>query len=448
MRSLATLARLVALGAAGLLLVPPAAAETDIDEQLRLLQERLTQMEDQLESTNEKLTKAESRVDEQQQVMEDAGIDKKNGVRSALSSFLETTDFAGWVAASYTYNVSNNSNNGIVDQNSHFFYPDSNTFALDQAWFEMDRPVSEDSRAGFHMDVFWGKHADVLNGNTNSTNFGGDSPELFTAYVSWLAPVLNGIRIDGGKMATLLGAEVVQTNANFNITRGLVWGLQPVNYVGITASTEIVDNVSLTLGFANDVYTDTNTDGDNNKAFTGQVAYSGEKYGGALGIMYGNDLTVANQTVVGGSGGCCDNAKTGILDVLLTADPTDKLSLWYNFDWVWSQDHGPSPGFQKFGNAVAARYQLMEKLGLALRGEVVQNQNRNGVKDLRQWSITTTVDYALTDSLQLKAEARYDDANNNNQFNSSRTPVLDPGGSRIPTLNEQWTLLAQAIYTF
>ena len=63
-------------------------------------------------------------------------------------------------------------------------------------------------------------------------------------------------------------------------------------------------------------------DSDNNKAVTGQIAYSGEYYSSAVSIIYGSETF--DDTPAFASD---ENDKTGILDFLLTASPSDKSPL-------------------------------------------------------------------------------------------------------------------------
>ena len=67
----------VLVAAAALWLVAPQLAAADnVEEQLRLMNERMSQLEDQLEATKDQLGDSEEQVARQQEVIEKAGLDK------------------------------------------------------------------------------------------------------------------------------------------------------------------------------------------------------------------------------------------------------------------------------------------------------------------------------------------------------------------------------------
>ena len=92
----------------------------------------------------------------------------------------------------------------------------------------------------------------------------------------YLAPVGNGVQVDVGKIPTPLGAEVVQTNGNYFITQGAVFGLQPVRACRVHDAAHRF--LGFTGGIVNDVYSDTGISGDNDKAYYGQFQF-GDGFG-------------------------------------------------------------------------------------------------------------------------------------------------------------------------
>ena len=86
--------------AAGLMLAPQLAAASDVEEQLRQMQDRMAQLEDKLQAQDDQLNAAELRAADQQRLIQDAGLNDESA-GSALSRFLEQTEFSGVVAASW-----------------------------------------------------------------------------------------------------------------------------------------------------------------------------------------------------------------------------------------------------------------------------------------------------------------------------------------------------------
>ncbi|MEE8164241.1 MAG: outer membrane beta-barrel protein [Myxococcota bacterium] len=316
--------------------------------------------------------------------------DDDRGNRSGISNFLTVVDFSGWVATSYNHRLLDNHDQ---NQNTSFaLHPDANTFALDQVWFEIDKAPTEASRAGFHVDLNWGTANRSLGGQQNDN--------LYSAYVSYLADVGNGVQVDMGILPTLLGAEVAQQNANFNITRGMVWGLQPITHTGVILSTELGGGLSGAFGVVNDVFSDTSSDVSRSKSYTGQLAYSGDSMMAAVSYIVGSDT----------GQGCTDDGisdcNTAILDFLLTADPSDSVSMWVNLDWV-SQNGDKTSNTHTVGVAAATRIAINDRAGIAGRIEFVA-ADIDGLNEVHNGSLTVTSDCALTDNLTARAEARWD----------------------------------------
>jgi hypothetical protein len=397
---------------AWIFLAAPMATADEVQEQLRLMDQRLAEMEDRLQATSEDLRSAQATVEEQQSVLSSAGFatDDDRGNRSGISDFLTTVDFSGWVATSYNhrlYDTGDNNGNNNGDTNGSFpFHRDANTFALDQVWFVIDKAPTEESRAGFHVDLNWGK----------MNNAYGQDDNLYSAYVSYLAPVGSGVQFDAGVLPTLLGAEVAAQNANFNITRGLVYGMQPITHTGVIASGEIAPGLTLAFGVVNDVYSDTSIDESQAKVFTGQLKYTADSMTAALSYIVGQDTGQSNNTVIPPGQNCrthsTSECNTVILDLVLTADPSDTVSMWLNADWVSTNGHDAA-NRNDIGIAVATRVAVTDSTGIAGRVEFLgraMSGNDINKRDPEQHmaSLTGTVDHALTEDLMLRGEARWD----------------------------------------
>ena len=82
----------------GVAMVATAASAADYQDDMREMREMVLKLQDQVQAQ-------QHQIDDQQVVMQEAGLEDERGSKSALSSFLESTDFNGWVAASYFYNT-------------------------------------------------------------------------------------------------------------------------------------------------------------------------------------------------------------------------------------------------------------------------------------------------------------------------------------------------------
>ena len=413
--------------AAGLVMLPFAAgaadsAGSDVNAQLRAMQQRMSQMEDRLEATTDKLDNANQRLNAQTDLIHRAKLDQDS--QSGVAAFLDTLEIGGWIAGGWNYNFHapdggeaagfNAGNNGLYP-----FHPDANTFSLDQLWFSLSRPTSEENRAGFQIDLVTGKTAALLNGlGYLAAGQSGSFAEfhMYQAYIEYLAPIgPNGVTVQAGKMGTWIGAEVAPTVDNFNITRGNVYTLfQPITNVGIRAETELGGGVSVGAGLVNGTRSDADTEfNSTRKAVVWKLAWNNDTFGAQLAGTHGQ---TSDSTLFHGALG--GSQKENIYDVILSWDPNEKFSSYVNLDYINTQNNAPTAVVDRthgLGIAAAGRYAINERAGIALRAEWLNLDNKVG-PNLRMYGITGTVDYALTDHLKVRGEARYDNGSGTNAF--------------------------------
>jgi hypothetical protein len=391
------------------LAIPVAAsgADEELEAQLKAMQDRLGQLEQKIESQEDELTNANQRLEAQQGLIQRQGIALES--TSGLASFLETIEVGGWVAASYFYNFNDPDGRALGGSNTggfaYPFRPDANSFSLDQVWFEIERPVSEENRAGFRLDFVYGKDAGLLSGDFGAGDgFSGNDFELYQGYVQYMAPIGEGVTFQFGKFATLIGAEVVQSPYNFNITRGHVYNLfQPITHTGILASTSM-GGLDVSLGAVNETRSFPAADIDLNKDKA--VLWS---IGGSAGEVVSWSFNGTWGSADSGTGiDTPAGDKELILDAIIGFDPTENFSAYINADYIDTQN-SRGTDVDGYGIAVAGRYAFTERMGFATRVEWVSLDDFFGSgSDLEVWGVTGTLDYKLTDHLMVRGEVRYD----------------------------------------
>ena len=359
MRSIKT----VALVAATLLLVPQLAVAADLDTEVQDMKQRLEQMETQLKAQDKELAAAQ----------------EDRSATSALSSFLESTDISGFVAGGW--NWTKESDGG----------PEDNTFAVQQYWIEMNKAPTEESRAGFDIALQGGSFCTV--GGCGAAPGNANDVHLYTANVSYLAPIGSGLTVTAGIMPTLIGYEVENQNGNFFITRSLVWDLQPVTSTGATVSYGITDALSLTVGAINEPIGDVRFDSVSAKSITSLLSYSAEKFYLSAGLNWGK---------LGGGG---SDATQGIFDLIATVNPTDSLMIGANYDYHFGDDAAGNSDPAAKANAISVftTFQVLEKTAVGARFDYVKFDQIP-----EYWDITATVAQTITDGLTGKVEYRYD----------------------------------------
>jgi hypothetical protein len=369
-----------------------AAEEADVDARFAAMQARIEQLEQKLAAQSEELAAAKTAPAPAAVALPD--------VAAEPPSFFDSINVSGFVAASYFYNFNSPDGGDLAGGNApvDLLHPDANSFSLDQVWMTISRDASEEQRAGFKADFVYGKTASLLSADNVDGDAGNDF-DLYQGYVTYLAPLGEGVTIQAGKFATLIGAEVAQANGNWNITRGNVYNyIQPINHTGILASTPI-GPVSATFGFVDETraFPATNADKNNNKALLFGLSGAGETLSGSFAGTWGR-----------APGGANEDDKEVILDFIARWTPNDKFGTYVNFDYL-SVENSASPFFEftGYGMAAAARFAFTENTGLAGRFEYLKT-NPDAGADFGIWGITGTLDHKLTSALTLRGELRYD----------------------------------------
>jgi len=416
-------------------------SDADMREQMQIMQQRMKRMED-------KLRDAERRAP---------------AAAPASDCFFCSIEFEGWISASYMWNTEGfdgingqdlggfNVGGGPTFPTTVYpFRPDHNSFSVDQVWLGMERPVSADQRAGFRLDFVFGKTADILNGGSDGFSGSQNDFHMYQAYIQYLAPIGEGVEFKFGKFATLIGAEVVQSPSNYNITRSNLFQLfQPITHTGIMATASLWEGGTTSFGLVNETrsFPSRDIDINNNKALTWQVGHQ-------INDMLFASFNGAWGDADSGSGFDTPSGdKEVIIDFVLNYDPNEKFSSYVNLDYLKNEGGTPlTPrgATEGWGIATAGRYALTDKLGVSGRFEYTGLEFDSN--DVNLLGLTGTVDYLLTGNLMVRGEVRYDQTLGGDItqvfFQSGGATRGVPGGGQEATANNQVTLGAEVIYTF
>ena len=428
--------KMIAWTVACLLALPAIAiADETVEAQLQELNERMEQMEGQL-------AEAEAQVAAQDEVIAQSE-DRRSS--NALSAFIEATEIDSWVAASYNINFHNPRQNtgsdsaGATNQGSFGglyepFFPVSNTVQLDQAWVSINKAPTEESRAGYNLDIAAGAGS---NGGAGGAANALTGMSVYSAYASYMLPIMDGFTFSGGIMPTAQGAEVVQTTQNLNVTRGIQWGTQPVTNTGFTGTLDLGGGLTAMVGMTNNPTVLELQDPNNTKGLTSRLNYSADKFSIGAGVNYGKAATDGT-----GTGTPLAN-KVVLLNVLASIDPTDNLTAYVDY----TLNHWTGPDADVHAISVATRLAVLDTTGIAVRGEVIIDDDGlfSAGAGGNLWSVTGTIDHALTDNLTGNLEVRYDGVadsvtgSGNGFWNGAGTATSD--GSQV-------LLVAQLVYQF
>jgi hypothetical protein len=156
---------------------------------------------------------------------------------------------------------------------------------------------------------------------------------LKEAYFSYLAPVGKGLQIDVGKFVTPAGAEVIESNANWNYTRSVLFYYAiPYFHYGARAKYAFNDKVSITGYLVNGW----NNIVDNNSGKTTGFSLAwtpNKKWGITQNFLIGPELAPS-----AGLGSTIDPAGSNssyrqLWDTVITYSPNAKLSWMLNGDY-------------------------------------------------------------------------------------------------------------------
>jgi hypothetical protein len=264
------------------------------------------------------------------------------GGNAVLAADADTTwkelgfKFSGAAEASYTQNFNNPNTN--LNQ-LRIFDTQANSFVPQVAQFMVERPATAGSamdRVGFRARVNFGAQSRFSRARTNYQP-GTDNNELDVQelYAEYIVPVGNGLKIQAGKINTLIGYEVINSWENPNFSRSFTFGLsQAFTETGIRFTYPFTSWATVAMGLVNGW--DNIEDNNRGKTFTWNVALTPhEKFGvtfyGSYGSEQSNGNAVFGNAATGvctnGSLGCDPDAKRTVVGAIIAIKPTDKDSL-------------------------------------------------------------------------------------------------------------------------
>jgi len=273
----------------------------------------------------------------------------------AVLEFFRSVEFSGIIDAYYNYNFNEpptasfpENATGVLTRN---FDVRHNQFSLGLVEFAANRPATADDQIGFRFDLQYGQVAQIFNGDPVDNNA---LVNVQQGYVSYYAPVGNGLTFDFGKFVTPIGTEPTEAKDNFNYSRAFLYALGPYYHVGGRIGYTVSDKVSLTGLIVNGW----NATGDNN---------SGKTVGGGITIKPNAKFTFIQNALFGPEQ--TDNADDSrtYLDSNVAYALNDTNALGLNYIWADDGVGGEDIGWQ--GLALYYRNQVTDRFAFAPRFE-------------------------------------------------------------------------------
>jgi hypothetical protein len=316
-------------------------------------------------------------------------------------------DFSGLVDGYYSFNA----NHPASQINQLYNFNDStNQFSLNMAKLGLSHTADP---VGFQVDIGFGRAFEIFNHQPTTVDKASDTLRfLEQAYVSLKPAKAKGLEIDFGKFVTSAGAEVIETNGNWNYSRSLLFALA-IPYYHFGLRTAIPIGKYFTGGFQ--VVNGWNNVGDNNSGktigFTGtfttkKFSWSNNYYGGPEN----------------------PNTSTGwrhLYDTTLLLTPSAKFSAYINFDYCQNRNFpflpGAVPLSKWYGIAGALHWMPNSKWSFTPRAEWFKDRNGFATavaQDLKEFTLTG--EYKMVEGFLGRLEYRHDWSN---------MPFFDYGGT-------------------
>ena len=318
---------------------------------------------------------------------------------SSADSARPVIEFHGLVSTSFSYNL--NEPPSRTNQFRVFDY-DDDAFRIDEVELAVLRPAAAAGDFGFRVDFTAGALSRVVasRGLFRDTTGEGQDIDVHQAFVSYVAPVGGGLRLDAGKFVTGLGYEVIEgyDGWNDNASHSFLFGYAiPFTHTGVRASYAFSPVVSTMLMVANgwdDVQ-------DNNRGKTVHLQ---------LGVTPSARLSFYLNGIAGPEQNNDDVHFRDVLDVDATWKATAHLSAGFNGDWGRETNAAPLGRMAVWrGAALYLGLTPNAWFGLHARTEVFDDRDgaRTGTAQTL-WEVTLTPEIRLGPSVVVRSDLRLD----------------------------------------
>ena len=317
-------------------------------------------------------------------------------------SFLSDIQVNAFASFGYTYNM----NTPTSRLNSYrIFDSDDNTFNVDVAELVLQKTVAKSGDAGFRMDLEVGG---AIPEKEQSYGLSvGRSADLQQAFLSYVAPLGSGMRLDFGKFITHMGTEVIEgyDGYNDNYTRSFLFNYAiPLTHTGVKASYAVNSALSAMVMVVNGW----DNAKDNNRS---------KSVGAQIMLVPVSPVTLYLNYLGGPEKADTNSHVRNTYDIVASWKALKALTLGVNGDY--GVEKGASlvePGKNAVWKGVAgyARVELTNRLALGFRGETFHDEGgtRLGVSTpATVGEFTFTPTYKIGDRFIVRSDLRFDSAN-------------------------------------
>jgi hypothetical protein len=270
---------------------------------------------------------------------------------------------------------------------------------LAQIVFQKDPPTGG---LGFKLKLSAGETAKYIH-SLGLASSNADFPfDLTEAYISYVAPLGRGVRADFGKMATFIGAEVIEARDNVNYSRSFLFNYaEPLTHTGLKIGYSFTDALNAALFAVNGW--DNSSDNNKGKSFGVSIGFAPvEQFSGSVNAITGPEQANNNSNY------------RSLVDVVATIKPVKPLSVILNYDYGYEKGVAGIGGSHWDGISVITKFDITDAHSIALRGEYfndTQGARTGTAQEMKE--LTLTWETKLFGNLILRPEYRHDWSNRN-----------------------------------
>ena len=324
-------------------------------------------------------------------------------------------DFSGLIDGYYSLNVNHPASRTNQVRN---FDVRANQFSLNMAKLTMEHTPDP---LGFRFDLGFGRAFDIV----HSSEIG---PEAFRyveqAYVTYKPVAARGLQLDFGKFVTSAGAEVIETQTNWNYSRSLLFALAiPYYHFGLRASIPLGNGFTAGAQFVN---------GWNNV----EDANSGKTVG-LTGAWANSKITWSHNYYTGTEAKGPNAGRRHLYDTTFLVTPNPHTTFYVNFDY--GTDRDLMAGSRRWtGVADAARFAVNQWFAVAPRLEWFNDADGFSTGTAQKLKeLTLTTEFRMSQGLLSRLEYRRDWSNK---------PYFDRGGTPAAFKNQDTFLVGLVAY--
>jgi hypothetical protein len=424
---------------------PAAASQPTADERLQELEKEVSALQAEIASLKDDTAGLKTAALVQPIATPHSAADDAPQ-KVTVGSLLGPVTLSGEVDGYYAFNFNQPAALGFVFPDGQFgnalrfFDQNTQQFSLNAVELVVDKAPDATAggfgRAGFHAGAIYGQAAETINGvapflytpPSNSTD--ASNLALKEAYIDYLAPIGKGLTFTFGKFVTPAGAEVIESNANWNYSRSILFYYAiPYFHFGANAKYTFNSKWSLTGYLVN------NWNGT-------QQFNTGKTYGASLAWTPTAKWAVTENYLAGPQ---CDACYTGYVgkpndnwrqleDATIAYTPNTKWAFQINGDYDYGDKignretiSGNSKAVDWWGAAGYVKYTFNSKTYVAVRYEYLSDPQGfttgTSIPNLHVAEGTATLGYNWTGAFQTRLEFR-DDYSNHKLFQKGGCPLF------------------------